>query len=240
MIRYLVLLPILFATVGGLTDSTVRAQTPHAETPSMPLSPAVARYVTEREAEFNEIPEDRRQELAALAAYIRKTREAGAAVKLTFICTHNSRRSHLSQIWAAVAAIRYGLSDVRTFSGGTEATAFNPRAVAALRRAGLGIVSKDKGENPNYLVTYARQGPPLDCFSKVYSDPPNPQSDFCAVMVCSSADRGCPTVAGAAHRVAIPYEDPKVADGTDQEESKYDERCAQICREFLYAFSLVP
>ena len=39
--------------------------------------------------------------------------------QLNFICTHNSRRSHLGQIWAAIAGAYYNV-DVATFSGGTE------------------------------------------------------------------------------------------------------------------------
>jgi len=158
---------------------------------------------------------------------------------MTFICTHNSRRSHLSQIWAAVAAAKFGIMDVETFSGGTESTAFNPRAVAALERSGLAIESDASEDNPRYQVTFSKTLDPLVCFSKVYSSDPNPDSGFCAIMTCDSADRSCPTVSGSSTRIAIPYEDPKVADGTDQEAAKYDERCAQICREMLYVFSKV-
>jgi hypothetical protein len=73
----------------------------------------------------------------------------------------------------------------------------------------------------------------------VYADAANPQREFCAIMTCSQADEACPNVAGAANRIAIPYEDPKAADGTPEEAAVYDERCAQIARETLYAFSLV-
>jgi arsenate reductase (thioredoxin) len=48
----------------------------------------------------------------------------------------------------------------------------------------------------------------------------------------------CPIVRGASHRVSIPYKDPKVADDTPTESAAYDERCAQIAREMLFAFSL--
>ncbi|MCK4776283.1 MAG: protein-tyrosine-phosphatase, partial [Candidatus Krumholzibacteria bacterium] len=63
--------------------------------------------------------------------------------------------------------------------------------------------------------------------------------DFCAVMTCSQADKNCPVVVGASMRVAIPYDDPKAFDGTDQEAANYDERCRQISREMLYLFSAV-
>src|SRR5690606_25567344 len=94
------------------------------------------RYLTEASNRFNMIPNDRKSELAKVADYVRERLSKSEPAKLTFICTHNSRRSHLSQIWAHVAAEYYGLVGVETFSGGTEATAFNPRAVAAMQRCG--------------------------------------------------------------------------------------------------------
>ena len=199
----------------------------------------VGAYVDVRLKEFAEIPDQRKNELQTLANYIRDGNSKGLPIKLTFICTHNSRRSHLSQIWAAVAAAHFEIANVETYSGGTESTAFNPRAVAALERAGMKIATDGQAENPRYKVQFSKSQPPLICFSKVFSDQPNPQTGFCAVMTCSSADRHCPSVPGAAKRLAIPYLDPKISDGTDQEAATYDERCAQICREMLYAFSQV-
>lgn len=155
---------------------------------------------------------------------------------MTFICTHNSRRSHLAQVWAATAAARYGFSQVYTYSGGTEATAFNSRAVAALERAGFDVLKTSDDRNPVYHVRYAADAAPLTCFSKVYDQAPNPGDGFCAVMTCGDANERCPVVHGAAQRIAITYEDPKSADGTPAEAARYDERCAQIAREMLYAF----
>ncbi|WP_459555356.1 low molecular weight phosphatase family protein [Lacunimicrobium album] len=204
-----------------------------------PLLPAVNDFVSQRVTEFDQIPESRKQELAAVAAYVSKQHEAGKSAKLTFICTHNSRRSHLSQIWAMVAASYYQIGDVETYSGGTEATAFNPRAVATIKRAGMQVKQEGNPANPRYLVSYQTSGDPLTCFSKVYNDPSNPQKEFCAVMTCQSANEACPIVQGSNSRIAVAYEDPKVADNTPEETTRYDERSAQICREMLYLFSLV-
>jgi arsenate reductase (thioredoxin) len=197
----------------------------------------IAAYVEKREAEFDLIPIERKEQLEHLSDYLRECQDSGDPARLIFVCTHNSRRSHISQLWASVAAIHYGMKHVETFSGGTECTAFNPRAVAAMERAGLKVEVEENGKNPNYVVSFARNAPPQICFSKVYSDPINPTASFCAVMTCSSADKSCPNIKGAAKRVAIPYDDPKVADDTPEETSKYDERSAQICREILFAFS---
>lgn len=145
----------------------------------------------------------------------------------------------MSQIWAQVAAHYYQLPRVQTFSGGTEATAFNPRAVAALQRAGLAIDRKTQGDNPCYQVRRDDHVLIEQAFSKKYDDPVNPQEDFAAIMTCSQADEACPFVPGAARRLSLPYGDPKEADDTPQEASRYDERSKQIATEMLYCFSQV-
>lgn len=201
------------------------------------LNKELKNYLAQREAEFDLIPPERKDLLQELSDYLRECRVTQKPARLIFVCTHNSRRSHMSQLWASAAAVRYRLDNIETFSGGTESTAFNSRAVAALERAGFKIEIEEPGDNPKYSVTFADDVRPHSCFSKVYSDDVNPNADFCAVMTCSSADESCPSVQGAVKRIAIPYEDPKVADDTLEEMSKYDERTAQICREILYAFS---
>lgn len=203
------------------------------------LYPNVWQYARSAEKEFDQIPQQRKGDLETLATFIQTQLKDNKPVNLTFICTHNSRRSHLSQIWAQVASAYYSIPHITTYSGGTKSTAFNPRAVAACKRAGLKIEKTTKGENPIYHVRYGPQKPPLTNFSKVYNNAPNPSKGFCAIMTCSSADKACPMVQGALKRIAIPFDDPKAFDGTDLEAEKYDERCRQICREMLYVFSKI-
>lgn len=202
--------------------------------------PDLNRYLTEATIRFDSIPTDRKAELSRVADYIRDRLSKSEPAKLTFICTHNSRRSHLSQIWAQVAVDYYGLTGVETYSGGTEATAFNPRAVAALQRCGLKIVADDPAaKNPRYSVYTSDSSTPQVCFSKEYGAPPNPSKAYCAVMTCSQADDACPLVMGCDLRMPIRYEDPKVADDTEFEALRYDERSAQICSEMLFLMSRV-
>jgi len=204
----------------------------------MQLYPALLDYVKARRSEFTQIPEARKALLKQLAQYISEQLNEATSVSLNFICTHNSRRSHLSQIWAATALAYHGVGGVQTYSGGTEATTFHPNAVAALQRAGFQIENPG-GDNPHYQVTFARAAPVLECFSKVYDDPFNPQQDFVAIMTCSDADENCPYILGAAFRLPLTYEDPKVADSTPQESEKYDATLRLIGRELLYACSLI-
>ncbi|MEE4108777.1 MAG: hypothetical protein V2I24_05490 [Halieaceae bacterium] len=209
----------------------------HAE--DSPFFAEIDAYIAESVQEFDEIPAERKRQLKKIALYMQTRLQSGLPVNLTFICTHNSRRSHMSQLWAATAADYYGIPNVATFSGGTEATAFNPRAVAALERAGFRIEKGSQADNPVYTVRNGANTSPMTAFSKKYTDSSNPQENFCAVMTCSEADKNCPTVEGASFRVAIPYEDPKEFDGTPQEAAAYDERARQISREIFWLFSQV-
>ena len=186
---------------------------------------------------FNEIPAERKELLNLFAAHISEKVKENKNVNLTFICTHNSRRSHMSQIWAQTAAEYFNIPNVKCFSGGTEATAFNPRAVKAIRKVGFVIEQKNESDNPIYLVHYSEEKEPLQCFSKVYNDKYNPQKNYAAIMTCSHADENCPVVFGADERFPIRYDDPKEFDDTELEEIKYLERFEQIGVEMLYLFS---
>jgi hypothetical protein len=206
---------------------------------AVPLYREIEGYLSDVLPECGRIPDERRVALDRLANFVSKRAAAGQPSRLTFICTHNSRRSQMSQIWAQTVAAHLGVPAVETYSGGTEATAFNPRAVAAMRRAGFRIDDPDGGDNPVYRVRFAEGGKPLECFSKVYHQAPNPDRNFCAVMTCSAADTACPSVLGATERISLPYDDPGLLDGSDQETAAYDERCRQIAREMLAVFSRV-
>jgi arsenate reductase len=189
--------------------------------------------------EFDQLSADRKETLKELTQFVQNKVNAAQKVYLNFICTHNSRRSHLAQVWAQAAAHLYAVPNVECFSGGTEATAFNPRAVKAMQEAGFDIHIKKEGNNPVYEVRYAEKAEPVIAFSKTYDDPFNHNKDFAAIMTCSHADENCPLVLGASARIALTYDDPKEFDGTPLEAAKYKERVLQIGREILYTFSQV-
>jgi arsenate reductase (thioredoxin) len=181
---------------------------------------------------------ERMEQLNALAAIAVKQLQEKGVMRMNFICTHNSRRSHIAQLWAWAAAEHFGMRPFESFSGGTEATAFNPRAVAAMRRAGFHI-GDAKGENPRYPVRLEENGPSILCWSKTFDDAANPTEDFIAVMVCTDAEQNCPFVAGASHRFALPFKDPKISDGTPLEAKTYDDRVQEIGREMIFLFQQI-
>lgn len=203
------------------------------------LYPAITSYLHGVEKDFDKIPEDRKVQLRKIALYLKTKLNAEKKASLVFICTHNSRRSHMGQLWAYAAAEYYGINGVSNYSGGLEVTAFNERAVKALNKAGFVITKKSQGTNPNYESKYSDNAPAITNFSKKYMDAPNPTSNFAAIMTCSHADKNCPNVQGASIKISTPYEDPKDADGLPNENEVYNERCRQIATEVMYAFSLV-
>ncbi len=208
-----------------------------AQNPSaMPakLYPALQQYLQARATEFDQIPDLRREELLELAGFIRETQQAAKQPQLTFICTHNSRRSHMAQLWMAAAMAYADAGKVSTYSGGTEVTAFNERAVTAMHNAGFRIKGDGANTNPTYEVRWSDEVAGSSSFSKHYAHESNPQQNFAAVMTCSQADEACPIVFGAAARFSIAYDDPKLADNTPEEAGRYAERCAQIAREMLF------
>jgi arsenate reductase len=198
------------------------------------LLPAVRAYVEATVAELDRVPPERQAVLHEIAAVMVEELRAGREAKVTFICTHNSRRSHMSQIWLQTAAAYYSLDRVRAFSGGTEVTACNCRTVTAMRRAGFVITDVTRGENPVYHVTYASNRPPVRAWSKHYRAGGNPRAGFIALMTCSAADRSCPAIEGALARFAIHYTDPRLCDDTPTESAAYDARCREIAREMFF------
>ncbi|MEP3207983.1 MAG: protein-tyrosine-phosphatase [Maribacter sp.] len=180
------------------------------------------------------ISSERKAILNPLAAYLREKIAQNEPVALNFICTHNSRRSHLSQVWAQTLAFYSGIKNVNCYSGGTEATALFPMAAETLKDLGFQIDALSNGKNPVYSIKYADNTPPIIGFSKTFDDPFNPKSNFAAIMTCSSADEGCPFVSGSDGRFPITYEDPKAFDNTPFQKDKYRERSLQIATELLY------
>jgi arsenate reductase (thioredoxin) len=204
------------------------------------MFPQITQRCATLSQQFELISEDRKVILNRLAHYITEQLKAGKPINLVYICTHNSRRSHFGQVWASVAAHYYSIPSVSTYSGGTEATAFNPNAIAALRRDGFKIDSTGADKNPVYSVLFGDDNTEKSiCFSKTYDDSSNPSQDFAAVMTCSDAEENCPFIPGVDLRIGTTYDDPKAFDNTPLQDAKYSERSHQIALESLYVMFTV-
>ena len=190
----------------------------------------IAQLSTER------ISEERKRILQPLIQFISSKISKNEEVRLNFICTHNSRRSHLSQIWAQTMAYYYQIENVFCYSGGTEATAMFPKVAETLANQGFEILKLSETENPVYAVKFAENEHAVICFSKKYNDDFNPKSAFAAILTCDSADENCPIVYGAEARIPIKYEDPKKSDGTPEMDETYFNRSLEIATEMKFVF----
>lgn len=185
------------------------------------------------------IKADRQTELQDLARLIKTELEEHNYIDIIAICTHNSRRSQLLELWLKVISIYFDLNGIFSYSGGTESTAFNPRMVKGLEQAGFNFDIIDQSENPVYIPISDYLGYEQSMFSKVYDHSYNPSKDYTALMVCDHADQNCPIVKGAKHRFSLPYIDPKRSDDSPEEAETYLNTIKEIGREMIFLGKLI-
>ena len=189
--------------------------------------------------DINSISSERQSVLQPLIHLIQSKVDDGKTIRLNFICTHNSRRSHLSQVWAQTMAHYFDIKNVFCYSGGTEATALFPVVAKTLANTGFEIEIIAQGDNPIYAIKYSENEHPILGYSKKFDSNFNPNSNFAAVLTCSSADKECPYIPNAEVRIPMTFEDPKAFDNTPQQAEKYNERSLQIATELKYVFSKI-
>ena len=185
------------------------------------------------------ISKERKEILQQLTDFIQTKVSQNQEIRINFICTHNSRRSHFSQVWAQTMANYFRIRNVFCYSGGTESTELYPMVLETLQNSGFQITIISKNDNTVYSIKYAKNEHPIIGFSKKLDDNFNPKSEFAAIMTCDSANEACPFVPGAEKRISITFDDPKVFDNTLQQKEKYKERSLQIAAEMFYVFSQI-
>ncbi|MCT8340784.1 protein-tyrosine-phosphatase [Flavobacteriaceae bacterium TK19130] len=189
--------------------------------------------------EISTISDERIELLDPIAAKWSDILSNEGRLNIIFICTHNSRRSHLAQLWAQAISIYFGIEGIQTYSGGTEATRVYPTVLEILEVQGFEMLRLSQEDNPVYALKYGDTEVPSIAFSKEYGHDFNPSHGFSAIMTCTEADGGCPFVAGASSRFSLPYEDPKTSDGSSEELETYTERSLQIATELKYIFQKI-
>tara|TARA_Y100001970_G_C14172891_1_gene825181 strand:+ start:114 stop:776 length:663 start_codon:yes stop_codon:yes gene_type:complete len=195
------------------------------------MNRVIQEYINNLIKNFDEIINIRKSVLLNVSKYINENILKNQKVNLMFICTHNSRRSQLAQVWSYVAFNYYKLEKIKVFSGGTEVDKFNSNAIYSLINAGLIIKKINKNE---FLVKTCQQEKGLKCYSKQYNSENNPKNNFIAIMTCSDADKKCPVLKGANKKIVLPYKDPKVSEGLENEKKTYDQSCFYIAKEMFF------
>ena len=110
---------------------------------------------------------------------------------ILFLCTGNSCRSQMAQGWANYL----GDDRVVARSAGIEAHGKNPRAIAVMREAGVGISHQESTKLAPMMLGWA---------------------DL-VITVCGHADEHCPGLPPQVKKLHWPLSDPARAKGTEQE-----------------------
>lgn len=185
------------------------------------------------------IEDPRKELLQKIATFIVKELKNNQSVNINYICTHNSRRSQLAQVWSNFATHYFHFNEIESFSGGTVVTSFYRNTVKTLQEVGFNFqLIEFSHQNPVYLIAYKNCEHPIFGFSKLYNNELN-KTPFIAITTCSSADENCPFISEAIERFHLPFNDPKQFDNTLYKAEKYLETNKQIAGEIHYLFKIM-
>jgi len=130
--------------------------------------------------------------------------------RVLFLCTGNSCRSQMAEGWLK----HLGGDTYEVFSAGIEAHGKNPRAIAAMKDAGIDI----SGQASEIIDIGILES--LDLL----------------VTVCSHADAHCPVFSMKGKREHWPFEDPAKASGTEEEVMREFNRVRDQIRKRIEVF----
>ncbi len=197
------------------------------------------RFFFENSHKNVEISSSRKELLSKIATTIAANYSSNNnEIAVNFICTHNSRRSQLGQVWTFFAANYFNLN-INALSGGTEVTAFHRNTVETLKEVGFTFAIEEFSHtNPKYEISFEGAQKSLLGFSKTYDDAVN-KNPFIVITTCNNADENCPFIPEAIHRFHLPYTDPKHSDGSPKQEETYLKTSREIAAEMYFLFKKV-
>jgi len=140
---------------------------------------------------------------------------------IVFLCTHNSRRSQLCQVWGIILSKIYNI-DLKFNSAGTEKTEVNKNILYCFSHIGLEV----KGNKIIY------EDLSISLHSKLLDEiQPN---KFISIMTCSDAEKSCPSDSRSIKNISMTYQDPKVFDYKEKEKDEYLKTSKLIAKELNY------
>ncbi len=186
-----------------------------------------------------QISSERKALLHKIAIKIAEKHHSSKKVNLNFICTHNSRRSQLAQVWSFFAIDYFKLKNIDVFSGGTAVTAFYRNTVKTLQNTGFHFDIEDfSHQNPTYRISFKESKKSILGFSKLFDNTHN-KKPYIAITTCNHADENCPFIPDALHRFHLPFVDPKFSDKTATAENIYQKTNKQVAKEMYVIFKEV-
>jgi arsenate reductase len=195
----------------------------------------MVKYFFETSQKNIEIDDNRKELLLKIANKI-AVNYNNNDININFICTHNSRRSQLGQVWSFFAADYFKLP-INAFSGGTEVTAFHRNTVKTLTEVGFKFdVDEFSHTNPIYRISFSDDNPSLLGFSKLYNNIEN-KTPYFVLTTCNNADENCPFIPEAIDRFHVPYIDPKHSDDSAIQDETYLKTSRIIAAQMYYLFN---
>ncbi len=140
---------------------------------------------------------------------------------IVFLCTHNSRRSQLCQIWGSILSKIYKI-DLNFHSAGSEKTEVHKNIFYCLSNAGVKV-----GDNKIHFEDLT-----INLRSKRLGE--IKAKKFIAIMTCSDAEKSCPTDPRSIKNIKIIYEDPKIFDNSEREKEEYYKTSKSIAEDLNY------
>lgn len=122
------------------------------------------------------------------------------AIRVLFVCTHNSARSQIAEALLG----HYGGEDFEVHSAGTVVTQVNPLAIAALGELGIDW----RGKRSKAITEFLDQ-----------------QFDY-VITVCDRARATCPVFPGSSNSLHWGLDDPSEVEGTDEAQAEAFRRTA--------------
>ncbi|MBC8111544.1 MAG: hypothetical protein H7Y04_10830, partial [Verrucomicrobia bacterium] len=203
------------------------------------LLPGLHEYVAEITSKLRDaglIPSYRRLILHDIATYVINNFLENQFSNLLFVCTHNSRRSQLCQVWGQIAAFHYDLPLVKCFSGGLETENVSEKILQTLEHAGFHVDNPETQNvyNPQHKVYYSTEFDYISLFSKPYNDAGNPKNNFCTVMNCTPSGEKYQQIDGSKLNVSLIYQNPKDNDDKPDETQVYKQISYKVSLEMFY------
>tara|TARA_Y100001949_G_C15986510_1_gene330879 strand:+ start:2001 stop:2567 length:567 start_codon:yes stop_codon:yes gene_type:complete len=143
---------------------------------------------------------------------------------IVFLCTHNSRRSQICEVWGKVFAEIYR-KKININSAGAFKTVVHSQVYESIVKCGL--VVDNKKEIFFDKKKFKLNSKTIDSLT---------MKNFIAVMTCSNAEKSCPNDPRSIRNIKMFFNDPRIYDETDKMSREYLNTTIYIAEELNYIF----
>ena len=143
---------------------------------------------------------------------------------IVFLCTHNSRRSQICEVWGKVFAEIYR-KKININSAGAFKTVVHSQVYESIVKCGL--IVNNKKEIFFDKKKFKLNSKTTDSIT---------MKNFIAVMTCSDTEKSCPHDSRSVRNIKMFFNDPRIYDETDKMSREYLKTTTYIAEELNYIF----